>query len=391
MPPDKKRFSWGDVHTLFYITHINNIPSIFKHGIVSHAELERRGIQAERIYNNEVVERRQFKLAAGKSLWEYANLYFQVRNPMLFQVLRRSGENHEEEIVVLGVDPSVLNSDSALVSIGNAAADASQILDLVDGQSHIGSLQKTFKQEYWNATDGSKRTIMAELLVPTIIPSHAIRSIYVAKDRVKQHIVTTSPHLESKVIVEPYMFFRPKKSIRLTDRLNLADGDMFFSTLQTLTVSVNTVGIMGKGLASRAKYQFPDVYVRYQDLCRKKSLKLGRPALYKREFEVPERDAADVVDGKWFLLFPTKGHWRNDSTLPPIEEGLQWIVDNYHKEAIESLAIPALGCGLGNLSWAEVGPLMCRYLSRIEIVCTIYLPQGKEIPAEQLSFNYLMR
>ena len=186
------------------------------------------------------------------------------------------------------------------------------------------------------------------------------------------------------------MFFRPRSSTRITEKLNIANGDMFFSTLQTLTVSVNTVGIMGKGLASRAKYQFPDVYVQYQDLCRKKSLQLGKPALYKRDSDLVTNDYPDVVDGKWFLLFPTKDHWKNDSRIEPIEEGLRWLLDNYKKLGIESLAIPALGCGLGNLSWGEVGPLMCKYLSQLDITCTIYLPQDKDIPEEYLRPDYLM-
>jgi hypothetical protein len=59
------------------------------------------------------------------------------------------------------------------------------------------------------------------------------------------------------------MFFQPRFSRRIGSNISLIDGDMFFSGLQTLTISVNLQGIMGKGLASRAKYQFPDVYVVY--------------------------------------------------------------------------------------------------------------------------------
>jgi hypothetical protein len=52
---------------------------------------------------------------------------------------------------------------------------------------------------------------------------------------------------------------------------------------------------------------------------------------------------------KWFLLFPTRRHWREKSDIGGIEKGLQWIRDNYRREGIQSLAIPALGCGLGGL------------------------------------------
>ena len=51
-------------------------------------------------------------------------------------------------------------------------------------------------------------------------------------------------------------------------------------------------------------------------------------------------------------------------TIPPIdgiEEGLQWLVKNCKKVGIKSIAMPALGCGLGGLHWKDVGPLMCKY------------------------------
>jgi hypothetical protein len=231
---------------------------------------------------------------------------------------------------------------------------------------------------------------MAECLVPSRIEPSLIQTLYVARPQAEARLREQVPDVVQPVIVEPYKFFRPRRSYRITEKLSLADGDMFFSNLQTLTVSVNTVGVMGKGLASRAKYQFPDVYVRYQDLCRKKALVLGKPALYKRDFESANIDGADVVDGKWFLLFPTKGHWRNDSQLAPIEEGLGWVVANYKKEGIESLAIPALGCGLGNLEWKDVGPVMCQYLSQMDIVVSIYLPQGKPILDIHTSRDFLL-
>jgi O-acetyl-ADP-ribose deacetylase (regulator of RNase III) len=193
------------------------------------------------------------------------------------------------------------------------------------------------------------------------------------------------------------MFFRPARQFSVTDRLFLAEGDMFFSAMQTLTVSVNVVGIMGKGLASRAKYQFPDVYVTYQDACRSRQLRMGRPYLYKREAFLDEdlADEPDTLQGvnssKWFLLFPTKRHWRDESDLQGIREGLRWVKDNYRKEGIESLAIPALGCGLGRLDWRDVGPVMCKELADLTIQVAIYLPREREIPEEYLSATYLLK
>jgi len=171
---------------------------------------------------------------------------------------------------------------------------------------------------------------------------------------------------------------------------------MFLSRMQTLTVSVNIVGVMGKGLASRAKYQFPDVYVFYQDLCKSGKLKMGKPYLYKRESSLdfilvdePEK-LPNFNLQTWFLLFPTKRHWRQFADIRGIEEGLKWLLNNYKDEGIRSLAIPALGCGLGWLEWGYVGPILCKYLSKMEIPVKLYLPMEKRIPDEQLDKKFLL-
>ncbi|MDE0552966.1 MAG: macro domain-containing protein [Candidatus Poribacteria bacterium] len=171
---------------------------------------------------------------------------------------------------------------------------------------------------------------------------------------------------------------------------------MFFSTLQTLTISVNLQGVMGKGLASRAKYQFPDVYVAYQDACRSKRVTATKPYLYKREGSFDEELAdhgselhtANAV--KWFLLFATKRKWRENSRLEDIEGALDWVRRNFQKEGIKSLAMPALGCGLGGLDWKGVGPLMCKYLHGIGIPVAIYLPRKGTILQEHLTESHLL-
>jgi len=89
-------------------------------------------------------------------------------------------------------------------------------------------------------------------------------------------------------------------------------------------------------------------------------------------------------------LFPTKRHWKEKSDIDGIENGLKWVRDNYKSEGIQSLAIPALGCGLGGLDWQDVGPLMCRYLSEMDLQVTIYLPQEKEVPSEFLASSFLL-
>ena len=383
-----------DIKSLYYLTHVENLPSILTHGILSHKLVEGRAVSYTPIYDVSIVGNRQTKSAPdGHSLWDFANLYFQPRNPMLYRVVH---EKSEKEIAVVAVHPHVMETPGVFLTDGNAASATTDFFPYNEGLRAISTICDTITSEWWNSVDGSKRKIMAECLVPELIPPDMVHTVYVATHSIAQKVRGIICPRELLVVPEPTMFFRPAKQHRITDYLSLAGGDMFFSNMQTLTVSVNTVGIMGKGLASRAKYQFPDVYVIYQDACRKKTLRMGKPFLYKREASFDEELADEpssvlTPNGvKWFLLFATKRHWRNDSDLAGIEEGLRWVVANYEAEGIKSIALPALGCGLGNLDWRDVGPVMCSQLAQLTIPVTIYLPREEHTPAEFLSPEHLL-
>lgn len=383
-----------EIKGLFYITHIDNLRSILSKGILSHRHMVDRGVMYRPIYDAAIVSNRKLKNTPdGRSLWEFANVYFQPRNPMLFRVVH---EKSPDEIVVLGLYPRVLEIAGSYITDGNAANNATRFFNYKDGIKAVSEIWDTINSEWWNSVDGSKRKIMAECLVPEAIPPDLIHSVYVANYHVAEKVKTILSSEKLPLIPESTMFFFPSNRYQIAQKLFLVEGDMFFSNMQTVTVSVNTVGIMGKGLASRAKYQFPDVYVVYQDACRKKWLKMGKPYLYKREasfddelFDEPGN--LTTPNGiKWFLLFPTKHHWRENSDLKGIEEGLRWLASNYKTEGIKSIALPALGCGLGNLEWKDVGPIMCRYLASLEIPVAIYLSREREIPQELLSREYLL-
>ncbi|MFQ5613366.1 MAG: DarT ssDNA thymidine ADP-ribosyltransferase family protein, partial [Anaerolineae bacterium] len=329
----------------------------------------------------------------GKSLWNFANLYFQPRNPMLYRVIH---EKSKEDIVIIGVRSDILNTQDVFISTGNAASFPSEILSASDGLKIISRMWKVINSEWWKEEDGSKRKIMAECLIPDVVAPQFIQTVYVSSHSAANKVKTMLKQSSLPVVPEPHMFFQPRRRISLTNRLSLIEGDMFFSMMHTLAISVNTVGIMGKGLASRAKYQFPDVYVFYQDVCRQRKLKMGKPYLYKREASLDDQLAdgppmlPNANSEKWFLLFPTKKHWRDGSDIKSIEKGLEWVRDNYKTEGVKSLAVPALGCGLGGLEWREVGPIMCAYLSGLEIPVGIYLPREQKLPNELLSKNFLL-
>ena len=384
-----------DINSLFYITHVDNVPSILTNGILSHGQIEAQNVPFTPIYDDKIVSRRKEKTTPdGKSLWEYANVYFQARNPMMYRVVH---EKSKRDLAVVGVKPSVLQLPSVFITDGNAANHQTQFFRSGDGLKMIEAQWKVVHSEWWNDRDGSKRKIMAECLVPERIPSEYIHTIYVTDRETQKQVAGLLGPTSIPVVPEPNVFFQPSYAARIGKNISLIEGDMYFSSMQTLTVSVNLQGIMGKGLASRAKYQFPNVYVYYQDACRSKRLTATKPCIYKREASLDE-ELADLTEplntpnaAKWFMLFATKRRWREDSRLDDIEGGLSWFRDHFQAEGVQSVALPALGCGLGGLNWANVGPLMCRYLHGIDIDVAIYLPRERTIDRKLLSGEYLLR
>lgn len=159
--------------------------------------------------------------------------------------------------------------------------------------------------------------------------------------------------------------------------VNVRTGDLFRSEAQTWVNTVNTVGVMGKGLALEFKRRFPEMFEDYAARCARGDVHLGEPYLYKR------------AQRPWILNFPTKEHWRGVSRIDAIERGLRYLVAHHRAWGIESLEVPPLGCGLGQLDWSVVGPTLYRELSALDIPVELYAPAGT--PEEQLELDFLDR
>src|ERR1700757_1325876 len=123
-------------------------------------------------------------------------------------------------------------------------------------------------------------------------------------------------------------------------------GDIFESKAQTLVNTVNTVGVMGKGIALGFRKRFPEMYEDYVRRCERREVRLGKPYLYR--CLVPP----NVIN------FPTKDHWRSVSRLNDIVRGLEYLGVHVTEWDVTSLAVPPLGCGEGMLEWRVVGPTL---------------------------------
>jgi hypothetical protein len=313
---------------------------------------------------------------------------------MLYRVLCESDAG---DIAVLAIEPSALDIEGVLITDGNAASNSTNIYRVSEIKTVLPLIEGLKNLDWWDDGDGSKRRIMSECLIPNEISPDLIKTIYVSHKSKVESIRAIISEKKINVISEPRMFFLPERAIGLTENLSLLEGDMFFSRLHTLTISVNTVGVMGKGLASTAKYRFPWVYLAYQELCKKGEMKMGRPWLYTRDssfdFQLAEEPESlpKINTQTWFLLFPTKNHWREEADFDGIIKGLNWLINNYKNEGIMSIAVPALGCGLGKLDWGKMGPILCEFLSKLDIKVSLYLPTERRIPEDQFTKEFLLR
>lgn len=147
-----------------------------------------------------------------------------------------------------------------------------------------------------------------------------------------------------------------------------ADGNLLTADVDALVNTVNTVGIMGKGIALQFKRAFPTMFKAYARAAKAGELRLGEMYVWPTQ----------QLDGPRFVInFPTKGHWKTSSRLADIERGLDDLVRVVRDHDIASIAVPPLGCGNGGLDWAVVEPLIHRKLEVLsDVDVRLYPPVG---------------
>ena len=134
-------------------------------------------------------------------------------------------------------------------------------------------------------------------------------------------------------------------------------GDILAEDVEALVNTVNCVGVMGRGLALQFKRAFPKNFDAYARACQQDAVRPGSMFVFETGLE---------ASPKLIINFPTKDHWRSTSRLEHIETGLAALVDTIRERDIRSIAIPALGSGLGGLDWNEVHPLIQRALGTLD-------------------------
>src|SRR5215472_9421906 len=126
-------------------------------------------------------------------------------------------------------------------------------------------------------------------------------------------------------------------------------GNLLDADVEALVNAINTVGVMGKGIALQFRQTYPDNYDFYRKACERKEVQPGKMLVFV---------TGKLTNPRYIINFPTKRHWRGKTQFKDVEDGLRDLVEVVRQREICSIAVPRLGCGNGGLRWGQVRPLI---------------------------------
>ena len=154
--------------------------------------------------------------------------------------------------------------------------------------------------------------------------------------------------------------------------IELKQGNLFHANVDALVNTVNTVGVMGKGIALQFKRTYPENFKSYERACKAGRVVIGKMFTF---------DRGELSKPRFIINFPTKQHWRGASRLEYIEHGLIDLVREVKRLGVTSLAMPALGCSNGGLAWADVKPrIEDAFNDTPDVRVLLYEPQESSAP-----------
>ena len=157
--------------------------------------------------------------------------------------------------------------------------------------------------------------------------------------------------------------------------INEADGNLLDADVDALVNTVNTVGVMGKGIALQFRRAYPAMFDDYSRAVRRGEVEVGRMHVWE----------TGLLAGPRFVVnFPTKRHWRGGSKIEWIDAGLRDLVTTIEEYQIRSIAVPPLGCGNGGLEWRDVKPRIAAALGSLKDLDVLVFPPGQSVAAAQM-------
>jgi O-acetyl-ADP-ribose deacetylase (regulator of RNase III) len=146
-----------------------------------------------------------------------------------------------------------------------------------------------------------------------------------------------------------------------------AEGNLLQAPADALINTVNTEGVMGKGIALQFKEAFDLNYRLYRQACKEQRIRVGKMFV---------TETHELIGPRFIVNFPTKQHWKEKSRLEYITDGLEDLKRVIVEYGITSVAMPPLGCGNGGLDWQQVRPLIVQALADVAIPIQLYEPSA---------------
>jgi O-acetyl-ADP-ribose deacetylase (regulator of RNase III) len=157
--------------------------------------------------------------------------------------------------------------------------------------------------------------------------------------------------------------------------LELRRGNLLQADAEALVNTVNTVGIMGKGIALQFRKAYPYNYQAYRKACERGEVVPGKMFVF---------ETGQLTGPRLIVNFPTKRHWKSKTRVEDVEAGLVDLVEIITSARIRSIAVPPLGCGNGGLEWAVVKPMIERALKPLpDLRVLLFEPAGPPPPDRQ--------
>ncbi len=151
--------------------------------------------------------------------------------------------------------------------------------------------------------------------------------------------------------------------------IKIVQGNLLEANTEALVNTVNTVGVMGKGIALQFKRAFPENFKAYEKASKQGALSIGKMFSF---------DLGEFSRPRFIINFPTKEHWRGSSRLEYIDAGLIDLLNEVKRLHITSIAVPALGCSNGGLAWPDVRPRIEAAFADLNVEALLFAPLESE-------------
>lgn len=149
-------------------------------------------------------------------------------------------------------------------------------------------------------------------------------------------------------------------------------GNLLEADVEALVNTVNTKGVMGKGVALQFKQAFPANYEAYRHACVRGDVDIGRVFIFRTGY---------LQNPRWIINVPTKRDWKQPSRIEYVRRGVEALIDTLRTYDIKSVAIPPLGAGSGGLDWNSVKSIIIEALHQLPNVrAWVYEPSGTPQP-----------